>query len=75
MKGILGELVYVIRSLEKNTKIKIISMVIVTFGLCWLMLSTIENPVIERWKEDRDIEHRIEDRDFEEGEDSSDPVY
>lgn len=56
----LKEIIYVFKHLEKGTLIKLGVMVSVTIGMCVLILSTIENPVIERWKEDKKTDQLYE---------------
>ena len=56
------EVIYVLKTLDKSTHIKLIIMVIVTAVLSITFFSTLENPVIEQWKENRETEQHFEER-------------
>src|SRR5699024_4935290 len=62
MKKVLSEINYVLKSLDKSTNIKLIGMVIATIGLSILFFIKFENPVVERWKENREIEQSFNER-------------
>lgn len=56
------EIVYVIKTLDSSTHKKLIAMVVGTLVVSILIVVNVENPVVEKWKEDRATEQAIEQR-------------